>query len=76
MQQVASGNKSLYEAYEDMQESGKLDDVVKKLRSFKEFVNDKSFEKQIETSPETLEKSLYEIQKIWKRLKKIDEKHE
>lgn len=75
MQAVANGDKSVYEAYEDMQDSGKLDDVVKKLKTFKEYVNDKSFEKQLETSPETLQNSLYEINKIWKRLKRIDDKH-
>lgn len=75
MQAVTTEKKTIYEAYEDMQEAGKLDDVVKKLKNFKEYVNNSSFEKQLETSPETLNNSLYEIRKIWKRLKKIDEKH-
>ena len=76
MQAVAVGKKTVYEAYEDMQEAGKLDDVVKKLTNFKKYINESTFEKQLESSPETLNNAIYEIRKISKRLTKIADKYD
>ena len=37
----------LYEGYEEVQDAGKLDDVVKKLKTFRQYINDNTIEKQI-----------------------------
>ena len=74
MQHIASGDVDLYEGYEQIQDSGKLDDVIKKLKAFKKVVNEPSFEKQIQASDETIQQAKFEISKIIKRLRDIQSK--
>ena len=74
MQKIANGDISLYEGYEQVQESGKLDDVVKKLKSFRNLINEDSFEKQIAASPEATESALFELKKIIRRLQEVKQK--
>ena len=71
MQKVATGEVSLYEAHEDMLDSGKLDDAVKKLKKFREDIANNSYEKQLRTSEETAQNALFEIKKIIRRLEGI-----
>lgn len=74
MAEVASGNLDIYEAYSEVKDSGKLDDVVKKLKRFRNDINDESFEKQIMFSIDTSTQAEFEISKIIKRLEKIHKK--
>ena len=76
MQQIADGSIDLYEGYEDIEDAGKLDDVVKKLKAFKKVVSEPSFEKQVQVSDETLQQAKFEICKIIKRLTAIQSKLE
>lgn len=76
MQQIAEGSIDLYEGYEDIEDAGKLEDVVKKLKTFKKIVSEPSFEKQVQASDETLQQAKFEIGKIVKRLTAIQAKLE
>lgn len=76
MQKVATGAIDIYEAHEDMQSSGKLDDVVKKLKTFRTMVNTSEFEVQLHSSDETKQQASFEIKKIIKRLETIQKKME
>lgn len=71
MAKVASGDITLYEAFEEMSESGKLDDVVKRLNSFRTIINDKSFPKQLVATQEVRQNATFEIKKILQRLNAI-----
>ena len=71
MQKIATGKLDIYDGYEEMQESGKLDDVIKKLERFRKEVNESSFEKQIMATPETAQQAKYEIKKIKKTIDSI-----
>lgn len=71
MQQIVSGTIDLYEGYEIIEESGKFDDAVKKLKKFRQSVSENSFEKQLNSSPETKNQAAFEINKIVKRLNSI-----
>lgn len=76
MQRIADGKMSLYAGYSEIQDSGKLDDVVKRLKIFRTAINDSSFEKQIFSSEESIKQSQFEIKKILKRLETISQKLE
>lgn len=62
---------SLDDAYNEIKETGKLDDIVKKLKTFKELINDNNILCLLTTSDDVMEKSEYEIKKILKRLEEI-----
>lgn len=74
MQQIANGSINLYEGYEKAENAGKFGDVVKKLKAFKKFVSEKSFETRVQFSPETKQQAKFEIGKILKRLNGVYEK--
>lgn len=74
MQNISNGTVTIYDGHEQMLESGKLDNVVKKLKNFKDYIADDSFEKQLKSSKDTYNQSKFEIDKILKRLIKIREK--
>ena len=74
MKKIASGEMNLASGYEEIQESGKLDDAVKKLKTFRSVISADNFEKQIKSSTETYERAKFEMDKIIKRLEKLDEK--
>ena len=42
MQKIADGEMDLYEGYSEVLDSGKLDDVIKKLKTFRMYINDDS----------------------------------
>lgn len=71
MQKIATGEIDLYEGYSEVQDSGKLDDVVKHLKKFKQYINDSGIEKQIRSSDETYKQAEFEISRIIKRLEKL-----
>lgn len=74
MKKITSGEVDLISGYEEMQESGKLDDIVKKLKTFRNVISDDSFEKQINSSADTYQQAQFEIDKIIKRLEKFSQK--
>lgn len=74
MQQISAGSIDLYDGYEEVEDAGKLDDVIKKLKAFKKVVSEPSFEKQVQASDETLQQAKFEIAKIVKRLSTIQTK--
>lgn len=76
MQQIANGSIDLYEGYEAMEDAGKLEDVIKKLKAFKSTVSELAFEKQLRASDETVQQAKFEIGKIIKRLTSIQAKLE
>ena len=73
MAKVAAGELSIYEAFDEMSESGKLDDAVKRLNTFRTLINGKTFPNQLVTSQEVLQNATFEIKKILQRLNKIYE---
>ena len=72
MQKIADGEINLYEGYAQVQDSGKLDDVVKKLKTFRNYINDDSIKKQIKVSDDTYKNAQFEIKKIIKRLQEFE----
>lgn len=72
MQKIAEGEIDLYEGYEEVQDAGKLDDVVKKLKTFRQYINDDTIEKQIKGSEEIYKQAQFEIKKIMKRLQDLE----
>lgn len=72
MNQISSGNIDLYDGYECIQDAGKLDDAIKKLKKFKQCISDDSFEKQLRVSCESVQQAKFEIGKILKRLNMIN----
>ncbi len=74
MKKIATGEVDLISGYEEIQDSGKLDDIIKKLKTFRNTISDDSFEKQIKSSSETYQNAQFEIEKIIKRLEKFSEK--
>ena len=72
MQKIAEGEIDLYEGYEEVQDAGKLDDVVKKLKTFRQYINDNTIEKQIKGSEEIYKQAQFEIKKIIKRLQDLE----
>lgn len=72
MQKIAEGEIDLYEGYEEVQDAGKLDDVVKKLKTFRQYINDNTIEKQIRGSEEIYKQAQFEIKKIIKRLQDLE----
>lgn len=71
MQKITSGDKNLYDGYMEVQEAGKFDDVIKKLKGFKALICTSTFEKQISSTPEIYDQAAYEIKKIARRLDKL-----
>ena len=71
MQKFISEDMSLYDAYEEMSDSGKLEDAIKKLTAFRKAINDPGFEKQMTASEETIKQASFEIKRIMSRLKTI-----
>ena len=76
MQKISAGTMSLYDGYAEIQDSGKLDDAVKKLKTFRTVVNEASFEKQLLVSDEAKGQAAFEIKKIIKRLEALAKKLE
>lgn len=74
MQKISNGSISIYDAHEEIAEAGKLDNAIKRLKKFRETINNSAFEKQLMTSEETLNQAKFEVGKIIKRLEGIQKK--
>lgn len=72
MQKIAEGEIDIYEGYSQVLDAGKLDDVVKKFKSFRQYINNNTVEKQIKASDDTYRQAQFEIKKILKRLQDLD----
>lgn len=71
IQKFASKQISMYEAVDQVQSNGKLDDVVKHLRRFRKIIIEDGVIDQILSSEEVKKNAKFEISKILKRLEKI-----
>lgn len=74
MKEIVEEKTTLYDAYEDMEDSGKFEDAVKKLKNFRTLINDDSFEKQLYASQEVLDQAKFNIDKIIKQLEHIQDR--
>lgn len=74
MKAVIEGKKTIYEAHEEMNDGGKFEASVSKLKSFKEYINGDTFFNNITSSKEVNDQAKYEIDKIIKRLQQIQKK--
>lgn len=72
MKKIADGVIDIYEGYSEVQEAGKLDDIIKKLKTFRQYINGDTIEKQIKGSEEIYKQAQFEIKKIIKRLQDIE----
>ena len=72
MQKISKGEIDIYKGYSQVQDAGKLDDVVRKLKNFRQYINDNTVKKQIRASDETYKQAQFEIKKIVKRLQDLD----
>lgn len=50
MQKISTGEIDIYEGYSEVEDAGKFDDVVKKLKTFRQYINDDSIPKQMKVS--------------------------
>lgn len=72
VQQIISGEVDIYTVYEEIKDSGDLDEIVKKLKKFRDYIMEDSFETNIVNGKNPEVK--YLIEKISKRFKEIDKK--
>lgn len=61
----------LYDAYEAIESAGKTDSSVKKLETFRKYINDDSFEKSVRSSKEKYKLSRYELEVISRRINNL-----
>ncbi len=71
---IASGKNNIYDAAYTMEKNGKLGDIVKRFRQFKEKINDNSIEEQIRSNPKIQSSAAFEIRQIIKRLTNLQKK--
>lgn len=74
IQKIASGAIDIYKGYDDIKESGKLEDSLKKLKKFRLEIGDTSFEKQLISADLNHNDIKFEISKIVQRLTSIKKK--
>lgn len=68
----SEGKVSLNSAYEELKDSGQINDVLQKITRFKEYINDTDLDDKIEgANKELQDKIKYEIKQISKRIKKL-----
>jgi ParB-like chromosome segregation protein Spo0J len=66
------GKVSLNSAYEELKDSGQINDVLQKLQRFKEYINDTDLDGKItEAQPDLKKKLEYEIKGILRRLSRL-----
>jgi ParB-like nuclease domain. len=74
---LKAGDTTINDAYEHLQDSGQINDIVKKLSKTREFLNDMDIEKKLfESNDEVKEKTKYELKKIGKRVEALLKKFE
>lgn len=74
MKAIIDGKKTIYEAYDEMDENGKFDTCLTKLKKFKEYINGDSFINNINSSKELHDQVIFEIDRILKRLSQVKKK--
>lgn len=74
MQEFINAKLSLYDAYDRVKKSGKLDKCAVRFKKFRDYINDDQIIKEIEASPEIKRESMFEIKKIITRLQNIQRK--
>lgn len=74
MQRIATGEIDIYEGYSEVEDAGKFDDIVKKLKTFRHYINGDSIPKQMKISEDCYNQAQYEIKKILFRLEQLKEK--
>lgn len=71
IQRISTGEIDIYEGYLEMENTGKFDDVVTKLKAFRQYINDDSIPKQMKVSEDCYKQAQYEIKKILVRLEQL-----
>ena len=74
MKAVIEGKKTIYEAHDELDEVGKFEASVSKLKTFKEYINGDTFYNNITSSEEVHKQAMFEIKKIINRLEQIKKK--
>ncbi|MBC8146915.1 MAG: ParB N-terminal domain-containing protein [Bacteroidetes bacterium] len=67
LDEIASGKTDIYDGYDQVKDTGKIDSIFKKIRAFRDLISDCSFEDSVNDSAEIK----YEIKKITHILKKF-----
>ena len=66
------GKETLNAAYEELKDSGQINDILQKFNRFKEYISDTDLDEKIGSSQKELQDKLaYEIKGILKRLDKL-----
>ena len=74
MQKISTGELDIDEGYAQVEDAGKFDDVLKKLKSFRQYISDDTIGTQIRASEDVYNQAMFEIKKIVKRLEQIEKK--
>lgn len=74
MKEIISGDATIYDAYDALDENGKLEPAVTKLNTFRKYINTDTFEKNVRSSEEAYKNAKYEIGQIIKRLNQLQKK--
>ena len=74
MKEVSEGQITIYDAHEAMEENGKLESCLSKLKNFRKYINNDNFEKSMRCNENTYKQGLYEIKKIIQRLTNLNKK--
>jgi hypothetical protein len=72
LNQIATGEKTVNEAYDEIKESGDLDEILLKLKKFRDYISEESFEKNILNGNNSEIKFL--LKKVSNRLAEIEKK--
>ncbi len=65
LDEIASGSTDIYDAYERVKDTGKIDDIYKKIRTFRNIISESTFEESVRDSTDIK----YELKKINRILK-------
>ncbi|MCQ2752535.1 MAG: ParB N-terminal domain-containing protein [Coriobacteriales bacterium] len=72
MNDIIANNTTIYEGYEELEETGKIGDAYKVLQKFNERLNDKAFQKQL--AKEDRGQIKYQLKQIKKQTKRLLER--
>lgn len=77
VERIKSQEITIPDAYEVLQDSGQINELIKKLGKFRDLVNDATFEKTLlESNDEVKDRARFTLKKIYKRLEAILKKME
>ena len=72
IQGIVDGETDIYQGYDKLKDTGKLDDAYKTLNTFRMKIMGKDFEKQLDAADE--DKALFELRKIYNRITSLRKK--